>query len=75
MPGTRVAVCAFAALGQPRALDFISFVDFYGCDTMTSVFFKCDVCHSNILTGFVPHYGLGLGIQSFLNCGVQSVCS
>ena len=21
------------------------------------------------------HYGLGLGIQSFLNCGVQSVCS
>ena len=31
MPGTRVAVCACAALGQPRALDFISFVDFFGC--------------------------------------------
>ena len=45
------------------------------CDTMTSGFFTCDVCHSNILSGFVPHYGLGLGIQSFLNCAVQSVCS
>ena len=39
MPGTRVAVCACAALGQPRALDFISFVDFYGCVHKEAVMF------------------------------------
>ena len=60
MPGTRVAVCACAALGQPRALDFISFVDFAFFDeyvhSLTSrslAFFielRAEVDHTNIMS-------------------------